>query len=99
MASFSNIVFVQGDCCQEKDESEKVMEECDAVIHMVGSITDAFNYKKVLSVLNDTSKPKDCIAKAMRDPANTLLNPQKAFEALNWMKDVATVTNEQSLES
>ena len=78
MASFSNIVFVQGDCCAENldgDESEKVMEECDAVIHMVGSITDAFNYKKVLSMLNDADKPKDCLAQALRDPAKTLFNP------------------------
>ena len=58
MAAFDNIVFVQGDCCdnQDGDESEKVMEECDTVIHMVGSITDAFNYKKVIAALGDTSK-------------------------------------------
>ena len=75
------------------------MEECDAVIHMVGSITDAFNYKKVLEAINDPSKTKDCMAKALRDPASTILNPQKAFELANWLKEVTTVSADQSLET
>lgn len=76
-----------------------MLEECDAVIHLVGSITDSFNYKKVLSALNNTSMTQDCVQSAMRDPAGTLLNPARAMEAVNWARDVATVTSDQSLET
>lgn len=49
MAAFDNIVFVQGDCLDEsKLPADDLLAECDSVIHMVGSITDSFNYKKVL---------------------------------------------------
>ena len=49
MAAFENIVFVQGDCLSEDSlPQDDLIAECDSVIHMVGSITDSFNYKKVL---------------------------------------------------
>ena len=54
MATFDNIVFVQGDCLdQEKLPSEELLANCDSVIHLVGSITDSFNYKQVLQTFGN----------------------------------------------
>lgn len=57
MAAFDNIVFVQGDCLDKaKLPSEDLLADCDSVIHLVGSITDSFNYKQVLSTLGNPQK-------------------------------------------
>jgi len=49
MAAFENIKFVEGDCLEtSRLPSDELLAECDSVIHMVGSITDSFNYKRVL---------------------------------------------------
>lgn len=54
MAAFDNIVFIEGDCLSEdKLPSDELVSECDSVIHMVGSITDSFNYKKILQTFGD----------------------------------------------
>ena len=49
MAAFDNIRFLQGNCLHEAQmPTDEVLAECDSVIHMVGAISDAFNYKRVL---------------------------------------------------
>ena len=91
MAAFDNIVFVQGDCLMEdKLPSDELLAECDSVVHMVGSITDAFNYKKVLQTFGNRDKVHTCIASTLRNPSY-LLSPARAVEAVNWVKEVVSV--------
>ena len=70
MAQFDNIVFVKGDCLQEDgiDGARDVMSEVDSVVHMVGSITDSFNYKKVLQTFGDFDKMQNCAKKTLSSP-------------------------------
>lgn len=75
MAAFDNIVFVEGDCLQEdRLPSDDLLAECDSIIHMVGAITDSFNYKKVLQSVRDPSQIQNCVAKSLKDP-KSLLDP------------------------
>ena len=70
MAAFENIVFVEGDCLdQAKLPPEELLAECDSVIHMVGAITDDFNYKKVIQAFGNTSNVGDCVKETLRDPS------------------------------
>ena len=90
MAQFDNIVFVKGDCLKEDgmDGARDVMSEVDSVVHMVGSITDSFNYKKVLQTFGDFDKMQNCAKKTLSSPQE-VLRPERVFEAANWLKDVA----------
>ena len=57
MAAFDNIQFLQGDCLRdEKLPKDEVLADCDSVIHMVGAISDAFNYKRVLQTFGNPKK-------------------------------------------
>ena len=49
MAAFDNIQFIQGDCLTEDKLPKDIIADCDVVIHMVGSLIDSFNYKKLLA--------------------------------------------------
>jgi nucleoside-diphosphate-sugar epimerase len=40
-----NVQFVQGDCLKAGEIDHVMLEESTAVIHSVGAITDAFDYK------------------------------------------------------
>ena len=48
MSQFSNIEFIQGDCLDADKIPNDILKESDCVIHMVGSFTDMFNYKKLI---------------------------------------------------
>ena len=47
--NLKNVKFVQGDCLKAKEIDEAILRECSAVIHSVGAITDAFDYKQFLN--------------------------------------------------
>ncbi len=47
MAKFKNVEFVQADIL--KTESYPPLDNVDAVVHSVGTITDLINYKKYIN--------------------------------------------------
>ena len=83
MAHFRNIEFVQGDCLEADKLPADLLADCDCVIHMVGAITDAFNYKKLLSRItfkDDAKGVQECLVGKMREMQE--MNPMKVVSGL-----------------
>ena len=87
MAAFGNIQFVQGDCLTQDKLPTEILSECDCVVHMVGSLIDSFNYKKLLSRVTakgDARSVQECLAQKLQEMSQ--LNPMKAMNDLQRMR-------------
>ena len=99
MTRFENIVFVEGDCLDtDRLPSDELLAECDSVIHMVGAITDSFDYKRVLQLTKDPERIQRCVQDKLKDPTQ-LLQTKTVLDAASWVQGLGEVEKSQSLEA